>query len=197
MLSNVIIGYRTESECVILEKTLHLWQLTNVKHSTVQKTVYRDPFHCFATVFREQGIRQGLYKGGGIMLFRDLFAYCFYLPVYEFLYRHLNPDRTVSCLTSSAIAGGTAGVTSWFSILPFDLVKSRLQADDGRNPKYTGVVQCMKESYRNEGLSVFYRGWFVVAARAFPVNAALFITYDQILRLIHQTNSINNGFIIE
>lgn len=162
--------------------------MKTIQTSSIKKDIYYSPFHCFAKVFRQQGLRQGLYKGGSIMLVRDLLAFACYLPVYEFLYRHLNPDRNKVSITSTAVAGGVAGVTSWISILPFDLVKSRLQADDAKNPKYRGVLHCAATSFRNEGIGVFYTGWAVVSARAFPVNAVLFITYDQILRFVYKIN---------
>jgi len=83
------------------------------------------------------------------------------------------------------IAGGIAGVASWFSILPFDVVKSRLQADDIVRPKYKGIWHCALDSYQKEGLGVFCRGWQVVFIRAVPVNVVLLLSYDETLRFLN------------
>lgn len=77
------------------------------------------------------------------------------------------------------IAGGIAGVFSWLLILPLDFIKSRLQADHVTSPQYSGIKDCAVKTLRNEGLAAFYRGWLMVACRAFPVNAVIFLAYDK------------------
>ena len=56
-------------------------------------------------------------------------------------------------------AGGLAGVLCWLSVLPFDVVKSRMQADslDITKRRYTGALDCMRQSMAKEGPGVFFR----------------------------------------
>lgn len=42
-------------------------------------------------------------------------------------------------------AGGLAGMAYWVPVFPFDVVKSRLQIDDARNPKYAGTLDCARK----------------------------------------------------
>ena len=42
-------------------------------------------------------------------------------------------------------AGGLAGMAYWVPVFPFDVVKSRLQIDDSRNPKYAGTLDCARK----------------------------------------------------
>ena len=80
------------------------------------------------------------------------------------------------------LAGGISGVLSWIINIPFDIVKSRMQFDDLRNPRYRNTLHCAMESYRNEGLTVFWRGLPVACMRAFPTNAVTFTVYTMTLQ---------------
>jgi hypothetical protein len=72
---------------------------------------------------------------------------------------------------ATLLAGGAAGVASWASIYPLDVVKSRVQAAPGR---YAGWVDCARQSVRSEGWSVLTRGLSACLLRAALVNAAIF-----------------------
>jgi len=178
------------------------------------RVIFTSPWDCLLKTVRHEGI-SGLYRGGLIMLLRDVVGFCFYLPVYENLkYLLTRPAKSKKAekkpgkiaeafdsveenlgiqkvpityrhrLAASLVAGGFAGVASWFTILPLDLIKSRLQADDIIRPKYQGILHCARESFQKEGLTVFFRGWQVVLIRAVPVNAVLLLCYDEALRFL-------------
>lgn len=121
------------------------------------------------------------------MLLRDIVGFCFYLPVYEIALRRLMAvakTETGREVGAPMLAGGIAGVSCWWSILPLDVVKSRLQADDPTRPRYHGLRHCITETYRAEGLKAFVRGWHVAALRGFPACACLFLVYEQTIRIL-------------
>jgi solute carrier family 25 carnitine/acylcarnitine transporter 20/29 len=94
--------------------------------------------------------------------------------------------------------GGLAGVVTWASIFPLDVIKTRVQTWDlsssslssggraadgvtrpllprvllggnlGKRPSSLAVA---RQAYQNEGIQVFFRGLGVCSARAFVVNA--------------------------
>lgn len=72
------------------------------------------------------------------------------------------------------------------SVLPIDVVKSRIQADCSTSPKYRGMIDCVRMSYREEGWQVFFRGFYAIAIRALIVNAVTFLVYET--TLWHLTN---------
>uniref|UniRef100_A0A915IQV3 Mitochondrial carrier protein n=1 Tax=Romanomermis culicivorax TaxID=13658 RepID=A0A915IQV3_ROMCU len=148
---------------------------------TEKQNFYKNPSDCWIKVWRGRKLK-GLYAGGSTLLLRDLIAFAFYLPVYEFFLNNgpLSRQDLSSRTAKVAAAGGAAGVASWLAILPLDVVKSRLQADNLACPTYKGSWDCAKKSYKKEGLLIFYRGWSMVALRAFPVNAVIFIVYDKL-----------------
>lgn len=80
------------------------------------------------------------------------------------------------------VAGGFAGLVSWAVATPLDVIKSRMQMAGLKHTVYRGVLDCMARSVRQEGLGVFFRGLTINSARAFPVNAVTFLSYEYLLR---------------
>lgn len=60
---------------------------------------------------------------------------------------------------ASLILGGLAGVIAVTSTYPTDLIKRRLQMKslDGVK-KYTGILDCIKRIFLDEGFTGFYKG---------------------------------------
>ncbi|NWI14993.1 S2548 protein, partial [Crypturellus soui] len=144
--------------------------------------VYRGPIHCFRTVLQQEGIT-GIYRGAGAMLLRDVPGYCLYFIPYAFFCAWITPDGCLSPSPSSVwLAGGVAGVISWGTATPMDVVKSRLQADGVYVNRYKGILDCILQSYRSEGLKVFFRGITVNAVRGFPMSSAMFLGYELSLK---------------
>lgn len=83
---------------------------------------------------------------------------------------------------SVLVAGGFAGIVSWAVATPLDVIKSRMQMAGLKHRVYRGVLDCMASSVRQEGLGVFFRGLTINSARAFPVNAVTFLSYEYLLR---------------
>ena len=64
--------------------------------------------------------------------------------------------------------GGLAGMATWISIFPLDVVKSRQQGmstPSARSPM--GAFTVAERAYKEEGASVFFRGLGVCSVRAF------------------------------
>ncbi|KAI4798197.1 hypothetical protein KUCAC02_022220 [Chaenocephalus aceratus] len=142
------------------------------------QSLYRGPIHCISSTLQTEGL-QGLYRGAGAMILRDVPGYTLYFIPYTLFCNLLKPDAS-STLHPGAIwlAGGLAGSISWVTATPADVVKSRLQADAALQRKYKGIVHCIVHSYRTEGAQVFFRGASVNAIRGFPMSSTMFLTYE-------------------
>lgn len=81
-------------------------------------------------------------------------------------------------------AGGVAGVLSWALATPMDVVKARLQMSEAEGQKYSGILDCMRTSVREEGVRVFFKGVILNSVRAFPVNAITFLSYERLMKLL-------------
>ncbi|XP_034740068.1 solute carrier family 25 member 48 [Etheostoma cragini] len=146
--------------------------------------LYRGPIHCISSILQTEGL-QGLYRGAGAMMLRDVPGYMLYFLPYTIMCDLLKPDASASLHPGSIwLAGGLAGSISWVTATPADVVKSRMQADAQLHRKYKGVLHCIVHSYKTEGAQVFFRGVSVNAIRGFPMSATMFLTYELSLQFI-------------
>ena len=58
--------------------------------------------------------------------------------------------------------------------------------------QYTGIIDCAKQSYQEEGAMVFFRGLNATLVRAFPTNAVTLLVYTLSMRFL--TNGNNNTY---
>lgn len=96
-------------------------------------------------------------------------------------------DGTHQAALKVLLCGGIAGVVTWGSVFPLDMVKTRLQAQtihhspigtaaEGQSllqpqRRTMSTMQIAQEIYRAEGVAAFYRGLGICSIRAFIVNA--------------------------
>ena len=143
---------------------------------------YSGPVDCIRSIYKNHGIR-GCFRGISATVMRDTTGFCAYITSYEYLcHKFTKPGANECTVPYLLLAGGTGGVISWIINIPLDVVKSRMQDDSLSNPKYKGSIDCAKQSYKADGLRVFWRGLPVTCIRAFPVNAVTFAVYAVSLR---------------
>jgi len=76
------------------------------------------------------------------------------------------------------IVGGTIGGIGLTIVgHPFDTLKVRLQTQSHTNPRYSGLVDCVKQTYHSEGLLGFYRGVASPLIGQMFFNAVQFMAY--------------------
>jgi len=87
------------------------------------------------------------------------------------------------------VAGGAAGILGWLGTFPFDVIKTRMQAQDIRASTTTGMScwRATQELYAEAAangsgrLRVFWRGFVPTVVRAVPVNMAVFGTFEGVV----------------
>lgn len=84
-------------------------------------------------ILRTEGI-QGLFRGGVVTALRDSIGYGFYFWSYELATRLMASKTGDGFYSSPAgerakvlLCGGVAGVTTWASVFPLDVIKTRVQ----------------------------------------------------------------------
>ncbi|CAD0042902.1 unnamed protein product [Aureobasidium pullulans] len=103
------------------------------------------------------------------------------------------------------LCGGIAGVVTWASVFPLDVIKTRVQTQGIAHPPAAilsgeqsgllpsresgrlGTIQIARQAYREEGLSVFFRGLGVCSFRAFFVNAVQWAVYEWMMHILLPT----------
>lgn len=176
-------------------------------------------------IWRAEGALRGLYFGGAVTAIRDCVGYGFYFWSYELSTRWVDEwsrSRTgtvqakplteavgVSGIDAAKVllCGGIAGIVTWASIFPLDVVKTRVQAQVQRaipntgedsallgspgaaSTKKLGAIEIARQTYREGGLKVFFRGLTVCSVRAFIVNAVQWAAYEWIMTELGQGRS--------
>ncbi|KAF8866119.1 mitochondrial carrier [Acephala macrosclerotiorum] len=175
-------------------------------------------------ILRTEGVK-GLYFGGVVTALRDSVGYGFYFWSYELSTRIL--ERRFKEQGGSGnggmgmgqeaakvlLCGGLAGVVTWASIFPLDVIKTRVQtqvlqlsnnetspllaSENGngtgreRVDRRRGAIEIAKTAYRNEGASVFFKGLMVCSIRAFMVNAVQWAVYEWMMRELDPERKIS------
>lgn len=144
---------------------------------------YKGPLKMASEVFRDHGVA-GYFRGSFITLVREVPSFGIYFGGYELALQALTPPERENNPTAAArfLAGGVAGVTSWFSIYPFDIIKTRVQSHLCTKTVAPCWRTCAGQIYKEGGWRAFWRGLTPTLMRAFLVNGGCFLFYDVSLR---------------
>ena len=104
------------------------------------------------------------YTGLGYTTAREIISMPVYFNTYEYLTTVMNPF----------LAGGIAGMTSWFITYPIDTMKTRKQLNKDKNIK---ILELIKQGNLYNGLSI-------TLLRAFIVNSTCFYLYEFVKTII-------------
>ncbi|KAL0949738.1 hypothetical protein HGRIS_009778 [Hohenbuehelia grisea] len=86
--------------------------------------------------------------------------------------------------------GSIAGMVSKVFEHPFDLTKVRLQAQVlDSNARFSGPIDCLHKTWRNEGFRGLYRGLPAPIVGAMVENASLFLSYGELQAIIRRVYS--------
>ncbi|KAA1473065.1 mitochondrial carrier [Dentipellis sp. KUC8613] len=85
--------------------------------------------------------------------------------------------------------GSIAGMVSKVLEHPFDLTKVRLQAQVlDETARFRGPVDCLVQTFKNEGIRGLYRGLPAPIVGAMAENATLFLSYGELQNLVRRIN---------
>jgi len=133
---------------------------------------------------------KGLFKGLTAMLWRDAIPYGIFMLVYEYMAerlsngyelngRHVRNADIDPLYTASA--GAIAGMISWMPAIHFDVIKTRMMAED--DPKrFRSVWHCFNVLVKESGFKSLFRGGTVLVLRSAPISAISFLAYEYMLK---------------
>ncbi|ORX65915.1 mitochondrial carrier [Linderina pennispora] len=152
---------------------------------------FTGPISVVKHLLKTQGIA-GIYKGITPTVARETVGVGCWFGAYEVVVRQLMRSQNKAQKSdlgpgSIILAGGCAGVAYNISSYPIDVVKSFIQTADVRAtagaPERPGIASTIRTVYGRGGIRAFYRGLGITLVRAFPANAAMFMTYEYLSRL--------------
>ncbi|MED6121696.1 hypothetical protein PIB30_032574 [Stylosanthes scabra] len=141
---------------------------------------YGGPMDVARQVLRSEGGVKGLFKGLVPTMAREIPGNAAMFGVYEATKQLLAGGRDTSGLGrgSLVVAGGMAGASFWLMVYPTDVIKSVIQVDDYKNPKFSGTIDAFRKIRSTEGIKGLYKGFGPAMARSVPANAACFLAYE-------------------
>jgi solute carrier family 25 carnitine/acylcarnitine transporter 20/29 len=146
------------------------------------KQVFKGPMDCTIQTLNHEGPK-GLFRGMTATIIRDVPSYGVYFGFYEVAKSVLGTSHV-----GLMLAGGTAGVVAWVFAYPSDVIKTRIQSVPLKHTRgwdrYKGVIDCTKQTYREGGVRILFRGLNSCVLRAFPTNAVTFLVYEMLMRYL-------------
>ena len=144
---------------------------------------YTGPVDCIRQTLKTEGLVNGLYKGHGATLLREIPGNFFWYGVYEGTCILMTPEGGTKADVGTGthlLGGAMAGIAYWTAFYPADTVKSAIQTNPDFAKKSFG--ETFMSMYRNEGYAGLYRGWGVTVMRAAPAHALIFACYEETLK---------------
>jgi solute carrier family 25 folate transporter 32 len=75
----------------------------------------------------------------------------------------------------------TSKTAAMLATYPYQVVRSRLQVRIDTKFSYSGVLDVIRRTARNEGLWAFYRGIVPSTLRVLPGTCITFLTYERVV----------------
>ncbi|KAL4769815.1 mitochondrial carrier domain-containing protein [Aspergillus nidulans var. acristatus] len=145
---------------------------------------YTSATHAVRSVVATEGIA-GLYRGVVPVTLKQSANAMVRFTSYNFFLRHLRamsgPNSNHSAFGATVVAGAVAGVVTVYATMPFDTLKTRLQALDGRQ-RYSGTLDCLRSIVSSEGVAVLWRGTTPRLARLSISGAVSFAIYESVMQ---------------
>lgn len=168
--------------------------IATMSAGTTPKTVLAGPIDAVRATISRSGW-MGLYTGALPTFLGSSIGYGFRFATYDktvtWVNGHIdglenssiNQNRTAKIL-SIILGGGLAGMATWLSHFPLDLVANKMMAEVvlSHHPEAhfqkKGMLDQFRTVYQNQGWRGYFRGIGPCLLRAFPVNAAIFLSYE-------------------
>ncbi|KAI9733440.1 MAG: hypothetical protein M1835_003434 [Candelina submexicana] len=146
---------------------------------------YTSMSQSYTTIFRQEGIRRGLYGGVTPAFLGSFPGTIIFFGTYEYSKRHLL-DVGVAPSLAYLTGGFLADLAASTVYVPSEVLKTRLQLQ-GRpnNPffrsgyNYRGTIDAFRTILRTEGLPALFYGYKATLMRDLPFSALQFAFYEQ------------------
>ncbi|XP_077123200.1 mitochondrial glutamate carrier 2 [Ranitomeya variabilis] len=130
-------------------------------------------------LLRTQGI-SGVYKGLGATLLRDVPFSIIYFPLFANINKlGQKSPREKAPFYHSFMAGCVAGSVAAVAVTPLDVLKTRIQTlkKGHGEDTYSGIVDCARKIWRNEGPRAFMKGAWCRALVIAPLFGIAQVVY--------------------
>uniref|UniRef100_A0A7S2T8U1 Mitochondrial uncoupling protein n=1 Tax=Chloropicon roscoffensis TaxID=1461544 RepID=A0A7S2T8U1_9CHLO len=148
------------------------------------KPKYPSAMAAYRMIAKEEGIA-GLWTGVVPNITRNSVINATELATYDQVKQMLLASKIVDDNVFCHILSGLgAGLCACIVGSPVDVVKSRVMGDSVG--MYSGTVDCFVKTMKNDGIMAFYKGFIPNFTRLGSWNVAMFLTLEQVKKLISE-----------
>lgn len=180
-MSGVVGGFANSFLAAPIE---HVRIRLQIQTSSGPNAEFKGPLDCIRKLRAQGGLMRGLVP----TMLRESHGCGTYFLVYEALVaEELNKGlkRTEVPAWKLCLFGAFSGTTLWMMVYPLDVIKSVIQTDNIKNPKYgNNIPTVAKNLYKRGGLACFFKGFGPTMLRAAPANGVTFATFELFMRLL-------------
>lgn len=152
---------------------------------------YTGCMNAYSTIARTEGVR-GLWKGTTPNVMRNSIVNACELVSYDLIKEAIIRREVLSdnmpCHTVSAFG---AGFVTTVIASPVDVIKTRFM--NSSPGVYRGAIHCATAMFKEGGVKAFYKGFMPSFIRLGSWNIVMFVTFEQLKRVITQLKSRDNN----
>ncbi|NWJ07690.1 KMCP1 protein, partial [Crypturellus undulatus] len=140
----------------------------------------------FIQIYQNEGTK-GLWKGVSLTAQRAAIVVGVELPVYDLTKKHIIMSGFMGdTVYTHFLSSFTCGLAGAIASNPIDVVRTRMMnqsRQNGTHSNYKGTLDCLLQTWKNEGFFALYKGFWPNWLRLGPWNIIFFLTYEQLKKL--------------
>ncbi|NWQ75277.1 KMCP1 protein, partial [Columbina picui] len=141
----------------------------------------------FIQIYQKEGTR-GLWKAISLTAQRAAIVVGVELPVYDLTKKHIIMSGFMGdTVYTHFLSSFTCGLVGALASNPIDVVRTRMMNQRGQQhggySNYKGTLDCLLQTWKNEGFFALYKGFWPNWLRLGPWNIIFFLTYEQLKKL--------------
>ncbi|XP_045652740.1 kidney mitochondrial carrier protein 1 isoform X2 [Ursus americanus] len=184
LLVNVVCGILSG---VVSSTIANPTDVLKIRMQAQSSTIQGGMIGNFINIYQQEGAR-GLWKGVSLTAQRAAIVVGVELPVYDLTKKHLILSGLMGdTVYTHFLSSFTCGLAGALASNPVDVVRTRMMNQrvlrDGRCSGYTGTLDCLLQTWKNEGFFALYKGFWPNWLRLGPWNIIFFVTYEQLKKL--------------
>ncbi|KAB0342551.1 hypothetical protein FD754_019477 [Muntiacus muntjak] len=184
LLINVVCGILSG---VISSSIANPTDVLKIRMQAQSSTLQGGMIGNFINIYQQEGTR-GLWKGVSLTAQRAAIVVGVELPVYDVTKKHLILSGLMGdTVYTHFLSSFTCGLAGALASNPVDVVRTRMMNQrvlrDGECPGYKGTLDCLLQTWKNEGFFALYKGFWPNWLRLGPWNIIFFVTYEQLKKL--------------